>query len=212
MSPCASSATTVAGCCSASPAARRSRSRWTGTLSLSCARSWVVVWRQRRCCNVGVGCHRSTRSRCASIRSGPGRVAVIGRVRHARGILDTSMVIMLSRLDDPAVLPDEPLITAITLSELTVGPLVATTDHERAARQAHLQQAVTSPGSTGSRWSPFLCRSAESRQSRGHERGVMSSRWVKHADFLLGPLAGPLDARAISLIYLLSPHPPGRMP
>lgn len=60
---------------------------------------------------------------------------------HARGILDTSTVIMLGRLDDPAVLPDEPLITAITLAELTVGPLVAATDQERAARQAHLQQA-----------------------------------------------------------------------
>ena len=48
---------------------------------------------------------------------------------------------MLSRLDDPTVLPDEPLITAITLAELTVGPLVATSDQERAARQAHLQQA-----------------------------------------------------------------------
>ncbi len=60
---------------------------------------------------------------------------------HARGILDTSTVMMLGRLDDPAVLPDEPLITAITLAELTVGPLVATTDQERAARQAHLQQA-----------------------------------------------------------------------
>jgi predicted nucleic acid-binding protein len=62
-------------------------------------------------------------------------------VRHARGILDTSTVIVLGRLDDPAVLPEEPLITAITLAELTVGPLVATTDQERAARQAHLQQA-----------------------------------------------------------------------
>ncbi len=48
---------------------------------------------------------------------------------------------MLSRLADLSVLPDEPLITAITLAELTVGPLVATTDRERAARQAHLQQA-----------------------------------------------------------------------
>lgn len=62
-------------------------------------------------------------------------------MRHARGILDTSTVIVLGRLDDPAVLPEEPLITAITLAELTVGPLVATTDQERAARQAHLQQA-----------------------------------------------------------------------
>ena len=63
------------------------------------------------------------------------------RVSHARGIIDTSTVIMLGRLDDPAVLPDEPLITAVTLAELTVGPLVATSDQERAARQAHLQQA-----------------------------------------------------------------------
>jgi len=66
---------------------------------------------------------------------------VIDRVRHARGILDTSTVILLSRLDDPTVLPDEPLITAMTLAELTVGPLVATSETERAARQAHLQQA-----------------------------------------------------------------------
>ena len=66
---------------------------------------------------------------------------MITRVRHERGILDTNTVIMLSRLDDPAALPDEPLITVITLAELTVGPLVATSDQERAARQAHLQQA-----------------------------------------------------------------------
>ena len=66
---------------------------------------------------------------------------MIERVRHARGILDTSTVILLSRLDDPLVLPEEPLITAITLAELTVGPLVAASDTERAARQAHLQQA-----------------------------------------------------------------------
>lgn len=92
---------------------------------------------------------------------------------------------MLSRLDDPAVLPDEPLITAITLAELTVGPLVVISDHERAARQAHLQQAesdfealpldasaararfpytraipMTSAEPTGSRWSPSRCRPA----------------------------------------------------
>jgi predicted nucleic acid-binding protein len=40
-----------------------------------------------------------------------------------------------------ALLPAEPLITAVTLAELSVGPLVASTDAERAARQAHLQQA-----------------------------------------------------------------------
>ena len=61
--------------------------------------------------------------------------------RHMRGILDTSTVILLSRLADPEALPVEPLITAVTLAELTVGPLVAATDTERAARQAHVQQA-----------------------------------------------------------------------
>jgi predicted nucleic acid-binding protein len=58
----------------------------------------------------------------------------------SRGILDTSTVILLGRLSD-ADLPEEPLITAITLAELSVGPLVATSDPERAARQAQLQQA-----------------------------------------------------------------------
>ncbi len=61
--------------------------------------------------------------------------------RHLRGVLDTSTVIMLPRITDPANLPAEPLITTVTLAELTVGPLVATTDAERAARQAHVQQA-----------------------------------------------------------------------
>lgn len=61
-------------------------------------------------------------------------------VRHERGLLDTSTVIMLPRLEDPSLLPRLPLITAVTLAELSVGPLVASTDEERADRQAHLQQ------------------------------------------------------------------------
>lgn len=59
----------------------------------------------------------------------------------AQGILDTSTLIFLGKIDDVGSLPTEPLITAITLAELSVGPLVASTDEERAARQAHLQQA-----------------------------------------------------------------------
>lgn len=59
---------------------------------------------------------------------------------HERAVLDTSTVILLSRLPAGA-LPTEPLITAVTLAELSVGPLVAGSDEERAARQAHLQQA-----------------------------------------------------------------------
>lgn len=57
-----------------------------------------------------------------------------------RGILDTSAVIDLEHLD-PAELPDEPVITAITLAELSVGPLVAGGELERARRQARLQAA-----------------------------------------------------------------------
>jgi tRNA(fMet)-specific endonuclease VapC len=65
---------------------------------------------------------------------------VSAAVRRARGLLDTSTVILLGRIADATVLPDEPLISTVTLAELSVGPLLADGD-ERAARQAHLQQA-----------------------------------------------------------------------
>ena len=44
-------------------------------------------------------------------------------------------------MQDTALLPDVALISAVTLAELSVGPLVASDDAERARRQAHLQQA-----------------------------------------------------------------------
>lgn len=56
------------------------------------------------------------------------------------GVLDTSTLILIDRID-PDELPAEPVITAVTLAELSVGPLVAVADHERAARQLRLQQA-----------------------------------------------------------------------
>lgn len=58
-----------------------------------------------------------------------------------RGMLDTSTVILLGRLADAADLPEESVISAVTLAELSVGPHVARTAKERVARQAHLQQA-----------------------------------------------------------------------
>jgi len=61
------------------------------------------------------------------------------RAKH--GLLDTSTVILLPRVSDASALPEEPLISTITLAELSVGPLVATSEEERAARQAHVQQA-----------------------------------------------------------------------
>jgi predicted nucleic acid-binding protein len=56
-------------------------------------------------------------------------------------VLDTSTLILLTRIQDERLLPVEPLITTVTLAELSVGPLLATTDEERAARQTHVQQA-----------------------------------------------------------------------
>lgn len=57
------------------------------------------------------------------------------------GLLDTSTLILLPRLRDPSMLPERPLISAITLAELSVGPLLTPDDQERSARLAHLQQA-----------------------------------------------------------------------
>ena len=56
------------------------------------------------------------------------------------GVLDTSTVILLHRLTGPAMLPTQAVISAVTLAELAVGPLVAT-GNEAAIRQQRLQQA-----------------------------------------------------------------------
>lgn len=58
----------------------------------------------------------------------------------AAGLLDTNAVILLERLD-PDDLPTEPLISAISLAELSLGPLATDDDRERAARQERLQEA-----------------------------------------------------------------------
>ena len=59
-----------------------------------------------------------------------------------RGLLDTSTVLLLPRLDRAtAPLPDEPFISTVTLAELGAGPHVATDDAVRAARLAEVQQA-----------------------------------------------------------------------
>lgn len=57
------------------------------------------------------------------------------------GLLDTSVVLALPSLADPSALPDVALISAVTLAELSVGPLVAADDAERARRLATVQQA-----------------------------------------------------------------------
>lgn len=59
--------------------------------------------------------------------------------RQLRGLLDTNTVIVLEGLN-PETLPRWPVISAITLAELSVGPLLAS-ERERDVRLAHLQRA-----------------------------------------------------------------------
>lgn len=58
-----------------------------------------------------------------------------------RGLLDTSVVIDLDRID-PALLPDESAVAAITLAELAAGPHATDDEQERARRQDRLQWAA----------------------------------------------------------------------
>jgi predicted nucleic acid-binding protein len=60
--------------------------------------------------------------------------------RPARGLLDTSAVIDLEQLD-PAQLPAEIAVTAVTMAELAAGPHAAADADERARRQDRLQRA-----------------------------------------------------------------------
>lgn len=60
--------------------------------------------------------------------------------RRLRGLLDTSVIIDLERLD-PADLPIESAISAITMAELAGGPHATQDPDERARRQDRLQRA-----------------------------------------------------------------------
>lgn len=60
--------------------------------------------------------------------------------RHQCGVLDTNAVVLLDRLS-PQDLPVEPVITAVTLAELSAGPLLTEDPVEQATRQTRLQEA-----------------------------------------------------------------------
>jgi len=65
---------------------------------------------------------------------------VVEQPRRPRGIVDTSVVIDLERLD-PVVLPVEIAVSAITLAELAAGPHATNDPDERGRRQDRLQRA-----------------------------------------------------------------------
>ena len=60
--------------------------------------------------------------------------------RHDRGIVDTSVVIDLERID-PRDLPAELAVSAVTLAELAAGSHATADPAERARRQDRLQRA-----------------------------------------------------------------------
>jgi predicted nucleic acid-binding protein len=64
----------------------------------------------------------------------------VAEPRPARGLIDTSVVVELERID-PGVLPGELAISAVTLAELAAGPHATDDPGERARRQDRLQRA-----------------------------------------------------------------------
>jgi predicted nucleic acid-binding protein len=68
--------------------------------------------------------------------------ARVAEQRHPRGIVDTSVVIDLERID-PEDLPAELAVSAVTLAELAAGPHATADAAERARRQDRLQRAET---------------------------------------------------------------------
>jgi predicted nucleic acid-binding protein len=63
----------------------------------------------------------------------------VAEPRHARGLIDTSVIIDLEAID-PERLPRELAISAVTLAELAAGPHATQDAAERARRQDRLQR------------------------------------------------------------------------
>ena len=61
-------------------------------------------------------------------------------IRHARGVIDTSIVIDLEQID-PSLLPVELAVSSLTMAELAAGPHATNDADERARRQDRLQRA-----------------------------------------------------------------------
>jgi hypothetical protein len=63
----------------------------------------------------------------------------VAETRHRRGLIDTSVLIDLERIDSTA-LPSEMAVSAVTLAELAAGPHATAAAAERARRQDRLQR------------------------------------------------------------------------
>ena len=101
-----------------------------------------------------------------------------------RGMLDTSVVIDHDVID-PALLPEESAISAVTLAELAAGPHATENKDERARRQDRLQWATAT-------WEP-LPFDAESARMYGRmfaaARASGKSSRARLADLLIASTA-----------------------
>ena len=101
-----------------------------------------------------------------------------------RGLLDTSVVIDHDVVD-PAALPDESAIAAVTLAELAAGPHATGDGMERARRQDRLQWAAAT-------WEP-LPLDAEAARAYGRvfaaARAAGRSSRTRLADLLIAATA-----------------------
>ena len=115
----------------------------------------------------------------------------------SRGLLDTSVLVDHDRID-PAHLPDESAIAAITVAELTAGPHATNDDAERASRQDRLHWAVST-------WDPLPFDSAAARAYglvfAATRRAGRTSR-ARLADLLIASTAIANDLQ----LYTRNPH------
>jgi predicted nucleic acid-binding protein len=96
----------------------------------------------------------------------------VAEQRHARGLVDTSVVIDLGQIE-PADLPSEIAISAVTLAELAAGPHATTDADERARRQDRLQrteatfESLPVDGSVARAYGRVYAAVAVGRKARG---------------------------------------------
>jgi predicted nucleic acid-binding protein len=130
----------------------------------------------------------------------------------SRGVVDTNVVIQVPALD-PAALPDEMVISAVTLAELSAGPHHASDPAERARRTSVLQhaEATFDPlpfDAAAARAFGVVCAAvlAAGRKPRGRLADLMIAA-VAHANGLALYTTNPDDFLGLDELITVVPVP-----